>query len=133
MKEGEKVENEQRIAILEQEVIKLKDELAEKRKANVWKKIKNKYSEDFRSFNWTEIHNLTNCESNPIQLKKYLNEEYHISQAIGTLVRITLKKTAVNRLEETDEEKADNITKQILEIMKKEELKLENGILERSM
>lgn len=127
------MENEQRIAILEQEVIKLKDELAEKRKANVWKKIKNKYSEDFRSFNWTEIHNLTNCESNPIQLKKYLNEEYHISQAIGTLVRITLKKTAVNRLEETDEEKADNITKQILEIMKKEELKLENGILERSM
>ena len=133
MKEGEEVENEQRIAILEQEVIKLKDELAEKRKANVWKKIKNKYSEDFRSFDWTEIHNLTNCESNPIQFKKYLNEEYHISQAIATLVRITLKKTTVNRLEETDEEKADNITKQILEIMKKEELKLENGILERSM
>ena len=69
------MENEQRIAILEQEVIKLKDELAEKRKANVWKKIKNKYSEDFRSFNWTEIYNTTNCESNTIQFKKYLNEE----------------------------------------------------------
>lgn len=125
------MENEQRIAILEQEVIKLKDELAEKRKANVWKKIKNKYSEDFRSFNWTEITHTVNCESAPIQFKQYMSEEYHISQAIGTLVRITLKKTAVNRLEETDEEKADNITKQILEIMKKEELKLEDGILER--
>jgi len=127
------MENEQRIAILEQEVIKLKDELAAKRKANVWKKIKNKHSKEFRSFDWTEIHKTTNYKSEPIQFEKYMSEEYHISQAIGTLVRITLKKTAINRLEETDEEKAESITQQILEIMKKEEVKLENGISERSM
>ncbi len=115
---------EERIASLEQEVMNLKDELRRTRKANVWKKVKNKFSSDFNSFNWTYVHMFTNCNNEKITHKKDMNESYHISQAIGTLVRITLKKKGINYLEEGDEIKVEKITKEIIEIMKKEEVKI---------
>ena len=49
-------------------------------------------------------------------------EKYNLSQAVGTIIRITLKRKGVNYLEDQDKEKAENITKQILEIMKKERI-----------
>ena len=40
-----------------------------------------------------------------------------MSNAIGTLVRTTLKKTRLSQLEEKDRDKTKEITKQILEIL----------------
>lgn len=114
------MEQEERIKNLEQEVLNLKEELKRTRKANVWKKVKNKFENDFNNFNWMRIETITNYKNEKIEHKTYMNENYHISQAIGTLVRITLKKKGLNYLEESDTEKAEKITKEILEIMKKE-------------
>lgn len=83
---------DERIRNLEQEVYSLREELKSTRKANIWKKEKNKFINDFGSFNWTYIHTFTICNEEMIEHKTNMNEEYHISQAIGTLVRITLKK-----------------------------------------
>ncbi|MCI8397467.1 MAG: hypothetical protein HFJ52_07675 [Clostridia bacterium] len=109
---------EERIEKLEQEVLNLKEELKRTRKANVWKKVKNKFENDFNNFNWTYEWNSKNCYNEPISTKREMNESYHISQAIGTLVRIVLQKKGLNYLEESDMEKAEKITKEILEIMK---------------
>lgn len=113
---------EERITSLEQEILALKDELRKNRKANVWKKVKDKFSEEFASFSWVDVYNSVNCDGNPLRFTRNMNENYHISQAIGTLVRITLQRKGVNYLEESDEEKAEKITKEILEIMKKEKV-----------
>lgn len=113
---------EERIVSLEQEVLILKDELRKTRKANVWKKVKDKFSEEFTNFDWVDIFNTVDCEGRPLRFTKNMNESYHISQAIGILVRITLQRKGVNYLEECDEEKAEKITKAILEIMKREKV-----------
>ena len=115
---------DERIANLEQEIRNLKEELKSTRKANVWKKVKNKFVEDFNSFNWIDKHTFTNCDDVLMEHKKQMNESCHISQAIGTLVRITLKRKGLNYLEESDINKAEKITKEILEIMKREEEKI---------
>lgn len=111
---------EERINKLESEIFNLKEELKKNRKANVWKKVKDKFTDDFNSFNWTHIHSFTNYDGVENTFKSEMIESYHISQAIGTLVRITLKRKGLNYLEESDSEKAEKITKEILEIMKKE-------------
>lgn len=113
---------EERIASLEQEVLTLKDELKRNRKANVWKKVKDKFSEEFTSFDWVDIFNTVDFEGKPLSFNKNMSEIYHISQAIGTLVRITLQRKGINYLENCDTEKAEKITKEILEIMKKEKV-----------
>lgn len=76
----------------------------------------------FFSFDWTDEWSTTGCEGQPISFKREMNESYHIAQAIGTLVRITLKKKGLNYLEENDMNKAEKITKEILEIMKIEQV-----------
>lgn len=114
------MEQEQRIKSLENEVTLLKEEIKKNRKANVWKKVKDKYSKELDSFNWTHIHKMIGCDGKEIVYKKEMFENYHISQAIGTLVRATLKRKGLNYLEETDSQKAEDITRQILEIMQKE-------------
>lgn len=111
---------EQRIINLENEISNLKEELNKNRKANVWKKVKDKFSAEFNSFNWTFVHKTTDYKGKELVFKHDRVESYHISQAIGTIVRITLKRRGLNYLEETDLQKAEEITKQILEIMKKE-------------
>lgn len=113
---------DERIMNLEQEVLNLKEELRRTRKANVWKKVKDKFINDFNSFNWRYEWHSINCKEEPISIKNDMNESYHISQAIGTLVRITLKKKGLNYLEESDVDKAEKITKEILEIMKREKV-----------
>lgn len=111
---------EQRIINLENEISKLKEELKKNRKANVWKNVKNKFEEDFRSFDWTDVWSFTRDDGETISRETNINETEKISQSIATIVKISLKKRSINYLEEQDEEKATNITKQILEIMKKE-------------
>lgn len=113
---------EERIQKLEEELTSLKDELKRNKKANVWKKVKDKFSKEFNSFDWVDIFNTTNFDGNPITFTKSMNEAYHISSAIGTLVRITLQRKGLNYLKECDEEKAEKITKEILEIMGREKV-----------
>lgn len=115
-------ENE-RIVALEKEVSNLKEELQRTRKANVWKKIKRKYEKDFDNFNWTDKWNITDYNGEAISFDNFRNVSYCIPQAIGTLVRITLKKKSLNSLDEQDFEKADRITKDIIEVMKREVVK----------
>lgn len=84
-------------------------------------KVKDKFADEFNSFDWIDIFHTINCYNEPITIKKNKNESYHIQQAIGTVVRITLKRKGLNYLEEKDMEKAERITKEILAIMKREE------------
>ncbi len=111
--------NEERIAQLESEVFALKEDMKRNRKANVWKKVKDKFSLELNSFNWVDIHETTRYDGKPITFKQNRLESYHIQQAIGTLIRIALKRKGLNYLEETDEEEATEMMKEILEIMKK--------------
>lgn len=111
---------EERIANLENELSNLKEELNKNRKANIWKKVKDKFESDFNKFNWIHTHTFTNYSGEKVTHKKDMIESYHISQAIGTIVRITLKRKGLNYLEEQDKEKAEKITKEILEIMERE-------------
>lgn len=115
---NQELTKEERIEKLEQEVLTLKEEIKRTRKANVWKKVKNKFESDFNNFNWMRIETITDYKNKKIEHKTYMNENYHTSQAIGTLVRIILQKKGLNYLEESDMEKAEKITKEILEIMK---------------
>jgi len=118
MTEQERIEN------LEKEVLSLKEELRSSRKADVWKEVKNQFADEFNSFNWIYRHTFTNCNGLVMEHRNDMNESYHISQAIGTLVRIVLKRKRLNYLEESDTDKAKRITKGILEVMKKEEEKI---------
>lgn len=111
--------NEERITQLESEVLALKEDMKRNRKANVWKKVKDKFSSELTSFDWVDIHEITRCDGTPITFKQNMIESYHIQQAIGTLVRIALKRKGLNYLEETDKEAAEEMMKEILEIMKK--------------
>lgn len=110
--------SDERIEKLENELANLKEELARNRKANVWKKVKDKFIKEFNEFNWTYKYNFTNYKGEPIEFVSDMNETYHISQAIGTIVRVVLKKKGLNYLEAEDEKKATVITKKVLEIMK---------------
>ena len=111
---------EERIINLENEVSSLKEELNKNRKANIWKKVKDKFSQEIKSFNWTYIHKTTGYNGEELVFKTDMFEEHCLSQALGTIVRVTLKRKRLNYLEEIDTEKAEKITKQILEIMKNE-------------
>jgi len=111
---------EQRIKSLENQVMNLKDEIKRNKKANVWKEVKEKFIQEFNSFNWVNEHKMVKCDGETVTFKHNMDESYHISQAIGTIVRITLKRKGIVYLEEKDIEKAERITRQILEIMKKE-------------
>ena len=110
--------NEERIAQLESEVLALKEDMKRNRKANVWKRVKDKFSSEFNSFNWVDTHKIMRYDGEPITFKHNMIENYHIQQAIGTLVRIVLKRKGLNYLEETDEQEATEIMREILEIMK---------------
>lgn len=110
---------EDRIKKLESEISTLKEELSKNRKANVWKNVKDKFKNELNSFNWVYKHSFTNCNGEPIESVTNMVETDKISQAIGTIVRVTLKRRGVVYLEDSDEEKAAEITKQILEIMEK--------------
>ena len=114
---------EQRIETLESEIANLKEELKRTRKINVWKKVKDKFTKEFNSFNWIHIHNTTSYNEEPITYKRNIDESYHVSQAIGTIVRILLKRKGLNYLEDEDTEKAERIIEKILAIMKEEENK----------
>lgn len=114
---------DERIIALEKEVSNLKEELQRTRKANIWKKVKRKYEKDFDKFSWIDKWNSTDCNGKSISFENFRNVSYCMPQAIGTLVRIALKKKSLNSLEEQDFEKADRITKNIIEIMKREEVK----------
>lgn len=114
---------DERIRNLEQEVLSLKQELKSTRKANVWKKVKDKYTKELNSFDWIHKHSFTDYEGKLIEHTSNMNESYHISQAIGTIVRVVLKRKGINYFEEKDMYKAEKITKEILEIMKREEEK----------
>ncbi len=109
--------SEERISKLESELSNLKEELKRNRKANVWKRVKDKFTDELNSFNWTYTHNFTNYKGDLIEYKNDMCEGDHISQAIGTIVRVVLQRKGLNYLENEDEEKATNITKKILEIM----------------
>lgn len=111
---------EQRIENLEYELSNLREELKRNRKANVWNKVKGKFSKEINSFDWVDEWSFTNSEGKIVKHNTDVMEAYHIAQAIGTIVRIVLKRRRLNYIEESDEEKATNITKQILEIMKNE-------------
>ena len=111
---------EERIINLEKEVSRLKEELNKNRKANVWKKVKDKFSQEINSFNWTHVHKTTGYNGEELVFKTDMTEGHHLSQALGTIVRVTLKRKGLNYLEEIDTEKAEKITRQILQIMKNE-------------
>lgn len=110
---------EERIAQLESEVLTLKEDMKRNRKANVWKKVKDKFTAELNSFDWVDIHKTTRYDGEPITFKHNMIENYHIQQAIGTLIRITLKRKGLNYLEEKDEKEATEMMKEILEIMRK--------------
>lgn len=113
---------EQRIETLENEIANLKEELKRNRKANVWKKVKDKFTKEFNSFNWVYTQKITDCNNEELIIdNRNIDESYHVSQAIGTIVRIVLKRKGLVYLEDEDTEKAERITKQILEIMRKEQ------------
>ena len=63
---------EQRIINLENEILNLKEELKKTRKANVWKKVKDKFCTEFDSFNWEDMWRFTNCDGKEIVNKKYM-------------------------------------------------------------
>lgn len=88
----------------------------------MWKKVKDKHKEEFKSFDWIDIFNTTDSNERPVTFKHYMNEEHHTAQAIGTLIRITLKRKGINYFEESDIPRIEKMTKEILEIMKKERI-----------
>lgn len=112
--------SEERILNLEKEIANLKEELNKNKKANVWKKVKDKFSSDFNSFNWTHIHNTTDYNGNSLTFQRSMNESDKISTAIATIVRVSIKRKGINYLQLEDEERATDITRQILEIIKNE-------------
>ena len=111
---------EERIKKLENEISVLKDELKKTRKANVWKRVKENFRSKLESFNWVYEYSFMNADGEGGECNRSMTETGYISQAIGTIVRVTLKRRGLNYLEDSDEEKAIEITKQILEIMEKE-------------
>lgn len=116
---------EERIYELEKEISSLKEELRKNRKANIWNNVKGKFIEELESFNWIDEWSFKNNKGEIIEHNNKINETHNISSAIGTIVRVTLKKKRLNYLEENDEEKATYITKKILEIMENERRKNE--------
>lgn len=84
------------------------------------KKVKEKFSSEFNSFNWVHVHSTTDCNEKTLSFQTTMNESFKIAAAIATIVRVCLKRKGIIYLEEQDEEKATNIAKQILEIMKNE-------------
>lgn len=109
---------EERIQKLEDELFSLRKELNRNKKINVWREIKSKFENDFNSFDWEYVHCTTDCNENPVEYRKKMTETYNISQAIGTLVRISLKRRGLNYLEEDDKEKAEILITNILKILK---------------
>lgn len=111
---------EERIKKLENELVGLREELKKTRKANVWKRVKENFRSELDSFNWVYEHSFANVDGELVECNRSMTETGYISQAIGTIVRVTLKRRGLNCLEDTDEEKAVEITRQILKIMEKE-------------
>lgn len=111
---------EERIKNLESELASLREEFKKMRKANVWKKVKENFRTELDSFNWVHKHCFTDADGKQIESNQSMLEAEHISQAIGTIVRVTLKRKGLIYLEDTDEEKASEITRQILKIMEEE-------------
>ena len=109
---------EERIKKLEDELLSLRKELSRNKKINVWREIKSKFETEFNSFDWEYVHTTTDCNENPVEFRQQMTETYNISQALGTLVRIALKRRGLNYLEEDDKEKAEMLITNILKILK---------------
>lgn len=109
---------------LEERIKKLENELAvlkhEGKKGNVWKQVKEEFQKDFNSFSWVDEWSFTDKNGNVNNCSWDMEETQNVSSAIGTIVRITLKKKRLDRLEESDREVTTSIVKDILEIMKRE-------------
>ena len=92
----------------------------ENSKANIWKEIKEEFSEDFSKFRWIDKWSYTNCNDEIITRENQINNKHEVESAIGTLIRCTLHKRRIAFLEDKDKQKVRNITKSILEILLKE-------------
>lgn len=114
------ITQEERIKKLEAELAGLREEVKKTRKANVWKKVKENFRTELESFNWVHEHSFTNVNGERIESNRNMRETEHISQAIGTIVRVVLKRKGISWLEDEDKEKAMKITEEILKIMENE-------------
>lgn len=113
MTEKEQIEeSKKRIEILERKS-------RENAKANIWKDIKEEFSEEFSKFKWIDKWAFANCDNEVITSENEINNKYDVESAIGTLIRCALHKKRIALLEDKDKEKARNITKSILEILLK--------------
>lgn len=114
MTEKEEIEQlKKRIEILERKS-------QENKKANVWKSVKEEFSEEFNKFKWVDKWSYTNCNNELITQENEINARQEVESSIGTLIKCALHKKRIALLEDSDKEKARNITKLILEILLKE-------------
>ena len=114
MTEKEEIEKlKKRIEILERKE-------KENKKANIWKEVKEEFSEEFSKFKWIDVWSFTNANGQLITQKNEINNKCEVESSIGTLIRSALCKRRLAYLEEKDKEKVKHITKEILEILLKE-------------
>lgn len=114
MTEKEEIEQlKKRIEILERKS-------QENKKANVWKSVKEEFSEEFNKFKWVDKWSYTNCNNELITQENEINARQEVESSIGILIKCALHKKRIALLEDSDKEKARNITKLILEILLKE-------------
>lgn len=114
MTEKEEIQQlKQRIEILERKN-------KENKKANIWKEVKEEFSEDFSKFKWIDVWSFTNANGQLITQENEINNKDEVESSIGTLIRSALHKRRLAYLEEKDKEKVKKITQKILEILLKE-------------
>lgn len=114
MTDKEEIEQlKQRIEILERKN-------KENRKANIWKEVKEEFSDKFNKFKWIDTWSFTNIDGKLVTTENEINNKYEVENSIGTLIRCALHKRRLALLEESDKEKVRQITKEILEILLKE-------------
>ncbi len=107
------------------EQLKKRVEILERRskensKANIWKEVKEKFSKEFDKFKWIDRWSYTDANNRVITHNAEINNKHEVESVIGTLIRCALHKRRIALLENKEKEKAENITKSILEILIKE-------------
>lgn len=95
----------------------LREMNTKKENENTWNKIKNKYKDEFRKFNFIDHWEFIDTDNRIISHDEEIIAEYPIQNAIGTLLRIIYKSKTVNKMNVPYEE-AKRIVEDILGIMK---------------
>lgn len=104
-------------ALKEQIKQELIEEMKKPRQENLWKKIKQEYKEEFNKFNYIEHWEAMNCEGRLVTRDKEVIAEYPLTNAIGTLLRITYKAENVSKIN-ADYEEVKKTVGSILNILK---------------